>query len=664
MYKTIKDKVNSIISRVGKTKDITSILDKKINTLKSQSVNNYEKQAAYIKLMNSINQKGNESNYNNNGEIKSTDELLNDICSDLNTAQADRNRIKYYDNIKYLRKRIPILQRAIRIYVDNILSPDDITKSSLIYTSYNKTESVEHEELISKYTDIVQYTNLESNIDDILTNTLLEGDRFIEIVVNSEHFLHTINNSDIKPLYESRANFNEGDFKLASDFITIETVNNLKEIAKDIKSGKAKRMFTEEELPDEEEADEAISLNDLSIQIHNPRNVIVLHSNKMILGYLILSGRDLGNVGSKNSNYFDSMKTVINVSKDKKYKDEEEYSSYMIDLFYDYIKTYLTNIKNVEEIPNDLKLIITNIVKNREGINNLKVRYIPETNMQHFKIPDDDTFPYGASYLDNLLFILKLYLSRMISTVIYKIARTGKQLAVYVNVDNSRDMTKKINAVKRGLTKREVTSDAFDDIEVIPSIISTMENIYIPVQDGKRTIEIEPLEVGSFADRDDDDKSILRDILTGIDIPPTFLGVEEFNSTKATVSQEVPIFARSIVRLQKLFTGQFTELVKKIYIIVTPEDQIKDEYKNIIVTFMPPRGLMSEMMSGLYTQINTIVDNLKNIQIPEKSLERLKRQWLPEINWEEAAISEIEDEHKNKKGPDDGEEMNFDMGGM
>jgi hypothetical protein len=104
-----------------------------------------------------------------------------------------------------------------------------------------------------------------------------------------------------------------------------------------------------------------------------------------------------------------------------------------------------------------------------------------------------------------------------------------------------------------------------------------MEDFFIPVQDGKRLIEIEPIDIDTTTDNTEANKGLLKDILTGFEIPPSYLGIEEFNSTKATLSQESEVFARSIIRLQKIFTNHFTSLARKIYMLLHNTDATLDE---------------------------------------------------------------------------------------
>jgi len=287
---------------------------------------------------------------------------------------------------------------------------------------------------------------------------------------------------------------------------------------------------------------------------------------------------------------------------------------------------------------------LTTVLKARGNTrSDINIRYVPPDNIEHFKLNSKETYPYGESVFSTLEFILKLYLARIISSTIYRIARSGKHIVYYVNMDG-RDARNKIESVKRSVRKREITTDMLNTVDTIPSIVSTFEDFFIPVINGKRTVEIDNLDFGSYSDgREADDNSLLKAILTGVNIPPSYLGVEENVEAKATLTQESELFARSIIRYQKIFSKHITNLVRKIYMMVYGRDY-GEAYMNFRITFFEPRGLMVDMYRSVYDQIKAIYDNLTAMGVDP---DYIKRRYLPEIDWDSEDIDKITNSEKS-----------------
>ena len=69
------------------------------------------------------------------------------------------------------------------IFVDNILSPDDITKRSLqVLIDDEKQDDEKYIDVTKQYKDILKSLEIDEKADEIIFNTLLDGDRFVEII--------------------------------------------------------------------------------------------------------------------------------------------------------------------------------------------------------------------------------------------------------------------------------------------------------------------------------------------------------------------------------------------------------------------------------------------------------------------------------------------------
>jgi len=92
------------------------------------------------------------------------------------------SRLARYKTYSAIVSNIDYANRALSVLVDNILSPDDITKISLDVKPKQYLEDDETEESQIKYVKkVISNTLLEKHLDLIVRNTLEFGDFFCEI---------------------------------------------------------------------------------------------------------------------------------------------------------------------------------------------------------------------------------------------------------------------------------------------------------------------------------------------------------------------------------------------------------------------------------------------------------------------------------------------------
>lgn len=203
---SIFDQVKDIMSTIngGKERDLVgnSNLDSKIDSLSNLSTVDPNKRNSYFQLFR-------DTLYSN--KKVSNGDIIDSITKSLEGTYASQKRISMYDEIRSIFRQLPLLMRAVRIYVDNILSPDEITKFSLQVVSKTDDEDEDDEKyssIIDEYKNIIKSIKLEDMIDGLITNTLIEGDRFLEITTVKSDFIHTAKMSNIR-LNEEKFKFKD-----------------------------------------------------------------------------------------------------------------------------------------------------------------------------------------------------------------------------------------------------------------------------------------------------------------------------------------------------------------------------------------------------------------------------------------------------------------------
>lgn len=625
------NQVKSIMSGIkgNGTVDLLGNLGKQIDALTADDALDPNKRSSYISIMR-------DTLYANSNSKLNNDDVIRDISKSLDGAVVSQKRIKMYDEIIRIFRYIPILSRAVKIFVDNILSPDDITKVSLkVVANISTEDDKKYSGIIDEYNNIIKKSGIEDEISKLISNVLIEGERFVEISTMEREFKNSVDAYGIK-LQESPIATITTESDNTINLFAYETPNtNFSEDndgIEHIMEAKYKLIADEpsqELINQQHKGKSALSARKIRLTYHNPRNIVIIRQKQWIMGYL----------------YIDKMCQY----KNQVFQDEKPVGDALIDKLVRAVQIYLKDKTSVD-IPDDLKDSIANILKNNTNKQDMFIRFIPLENMQHFKIDSIEFDPYGESYFYNLLPILRMYISRLIASTIYRLARAGKHMLIDVDVSGTNDARNRIEEVKRQMKMREVTGADLESIDKVFSHISTFEDLYVPSKDGKRTVNIETFDMGGYADRSDEDTALLKNILTGIEIPPSLLGVEEFTSGRNTLTQESIVFARTIVRLQSLFTKSMTELIKKIYIIMHKSTQTIDpNYEDVIVSFPPPKLIQYSNKSQILQDAKNNIDLLTSLGVPENVA---KKMFLPDIDWDKMATDSFGEPDKEENQND------------
>ena len=620
----IKDTFSKLKSSIVGTK--TTTIDDKLDQA-VRDITSFKSQSGrlgYIELLKSLISK------QGNNIVNTTNLIQTNGGPPTPAMYGQARRLGRYKTYESIASHISYCFRALTVFTENILSPDDITKKSL---DIKPKSYIEEEQITESKTklvkEVIQQVKLEDNLDVIVKNTLLYGDFFVEIATS-------------KTALTTRAylveSVNSGGYTENVSVLNIQTEKDDLKILMDFSS------FIESESEKTSDNENQIDPDDIKLAFHEPRNVVRLQSDlfPVCFGYLIFPN--------------------ISLSQQCQLSDQA-----INDICLRILKNIEDKIPQTKELKgnNELVDIIKSMVKTSDfGIGKqLNIRFVPTDKLQHFKVPSVKYHPYGESIFDPVIFLAKVLISLQTALTIQRLARSTEKRKILVEVGLPRDARKMVEGIKEQFRKRKISLDSFGTVDTIPSMITTFEDVYIPQKDGKPFVDISTFTEGNVDVRNKvDELKFMRDsLIAALGIPPAFLSLEENVSTKATLSDENILFARAIIGHQKYLTKQIVDLIQKILQMVNPDEALT-LLDNVTITLPTPKSLQFELLSRRINETINLIESLERIGVPK---EYSKKKYLEDLDWGEIDNYQIGQDIDKKLGTEPKEEEDeFGMGGM
>ncbi len=548
-------------------------------------------------------------------------------------------RVQRYKAYQAIVSNINYCYRALQVMVDNILSPDDITKISLDVKAVEYLEDeIPTGAKIRYLKGIIESIKLEEKLDLIVRNTLMFGDFFCEI-------------GDTKTALTSRSILTEAEY---NSLIDSQFQSGSKERLL-IKEGKQQYRinidysgFTEafgdtvekKKSKKEKEKKERGELRNLELIFHEPHYVLALQSALFptCFGYLLFPPQEISGAKSIADETINSICVAILKNLERKIPQMREFRG-----------------------DDELRSIIKAMVNQADQNKALEIRYVSTDRMVHFMVPGTKYYPYGESMFDSSQYSAKVIIALETALAIQRLSRSTEKRKIAIEVGLPRDARKAIEQMKEEFRKRKVSLDSFGTVDTIPSMITTFEDVYIPQKDGKPFVDISTFTEGNVDTRSkvDEIKQMRDQLVAGYGVPPSFIGIEENLSNKSSLSEENILFARTIIRHQKYLSQQINDLLKKVLDIVNPDESLI-MLDSILVAFPMPKSLQYERESRYINELTNLIESLERIGIPK---EYTKRRYLPQLDWEEIKKYEIDEKVDKALDPtkDEGE-FGVDMG--
>jgi len=519
-------------------------------------------------------------------------------------AMGQGGRLLRYKTYESIVANINYCFRALNVIIDNVLSPDDITKISLDIKPKNFLEDEnETTPQVKQIREIISKIKLEEKLETVVKGALEFGDFFCEIADSKTALTSKAYLSEYVQTY-NRKNKNLEIFEATS----IEDKKNLK-IVMDYSP-----------LVEDSKKEHSIEKLDLHLLFYEPKRVVKLQSDlyPVCFGYLVFPLTTVAPQLMLQNQLVNNACAQILKSLQKK----------------------LPEMPSDQINQKDLKDIISAMIKETDFARAMNIRYVPPDKMQHFMVPSTKYYPYGESIFDPCQFTAKVLIALETALTIHRLNRSTEKRKIAIEIGLSRDARKAIESLKEEFRKRKVNLDSFGTVDTIPSMINTFEDVYIPQKDGKPFVDISTFNEGGVDIRGKTDElKFLRDqLVSSLGVPASFLNIEENLSNKSALSEENILFARTIIRHQKYLGHQVRELVQKVYKIVDP-DKYFEVLDNVLIGFAPPKSLQFERESRYMSDLANLVETLERIGIPR---EWSKKRYLSNIDWNEVKKYEID----------------------
>ncbi len=444
-------------------------------------------------------------------------------------------RMMRYRTYEAIVSNINYCFRALNVLVDNILSPDDITKVSLETSpkTFLEDEIKETESQILMVKEAIKQLKLEDNLDIIVKNTLKSGDFFAEIAdaqtaLTSKALLAESFEEAIKAGNKEVLTYKDNKFniKLIMDY------SSFNEPLKEETAGSPVE-FEPTPTPGKDK-DGRTPIGKLQLVFHDPLRVIKLQSDlyPLCFGYLIFP---------------------ITATQPSRLMADQVVNSMCSSI----LKSLEKRIPQVSELSDDteLKTIISSMIREGDETRAMSIRYVPPTRMQHFMVQSLKYYPYGESIFDSCQFTAKCLIALETALTIQRLSRSTEKRKISVELGLPRDARKMIENLKEEFRKRKVSLDSFGTVDTIPSMVTTFEDIYIPTKDGKAFVDVDSFSGGNVDIRSKvDELKFLRDsVVASLGVPPSFINIEENLSNKCLdLLTKIPLLSRRTTNIKDL----------------------------------------------------------------------------------------------------------------
>ena len=551
-----------------------------------------------------------------------TSDQLADKIAMINT---DVTKLVNYKNYDAIYKHVPECATALKIYRDNILSPDDYTKNIFNYEYTEATDEKLENQVKEKIEDIIQKYDLEKKTSDIIGDALLYGDSYYAILSLNDELTtmledpslknnilqesidmydtskteRIIDNNDIKELNESQMDafknfFNENKLDVKEDKYNnaiADIINNHFKIGSKLSLLQERAEYEYEKMQNSQVLTDIenfkskkknkkvdtkpLYLNGSALRRLSPENVIELKMDDIIYGYIYyeeneynnqsdpsVAGDYLGTVtGKSQSNVVSMSSTGATLPTPGSQVDIHNSQMAMRQIISDVFLNAVSKKINKEYVRHNKQF--------KDFIYSLvKQNYImtKEIKMTFFTPEEVVHFEVEPIY-KNITFFAKIYLAMLTNMIVINMGRGHDKRIFYVQTGLDDQFEAAVTNTIESIKSKEFRLSETDINTVLNLNAGALDDWFIPTNaSGEHPIEVDTL---SGMDIDIANNNFLdwlrKSMMNGMHIPANLIDAMSDIDYARTLSAQNANFVRSVISYQMKFQKYFTKFIQRLY---------------------------------------------------------------------------------------------------
>jgi len=409
----------------------------------------------------------------------------------------------------------------------------------------------------------------------------------------------------------------------------------------------------------------------------DPRRTVKLRSKDgFCYGYFYIENSAVAEFGRSNSvtNMGSSVlgQSRAQTSNILERRVKEAKSRIITDVFINQAKDKIDK-KFIEDHPEFREIIYSFLSDNYKEDELISISFIPSNYVVHFgEINKKDG--YGKSVFESVLFMSKLYLVSLISSIMQMLVFSQEQRIFYVETGLEGDMEASIQSFIKTLKGKEFKAKDLKDINVSMQHIGSFHDLFVPKADSEKPIEIESIPSRDVSINEEFLEYLKNIMVSGTGVPPELLSTTKEAEFAKTVTMRHGRMVRSIIKSQKEFARSYKRFLDLLYHneyidsdeksqkeMIAKQKELGSSVEEISSTvniydadylkieFPQPLTLMSGLISDQLRGVKDIAEFITNSHLGDgRDLEedpvkkraktefqrRIIKDYLPNIDWE------------------------------
>lgn len=298
------------------------------------------------------------------------------------------------------------------------------------------------------------------------------------------------------------------------------------------------------------------------VRAYQPQNVIKITDGNIVFGYLLIDMLDSNLNIMSNSNCSTFEKRFSDSLQAGKLTVAQKYIKVFAHTIYRKFKIDM-NPETIEKYSGFSDVLAALFIRAKNENKRFTVTYAYPNEVQHYK-PTTDM--YGVSILESVKLFARLYIGVLTNAFMSNAIRKSERLAYYIDVGGDDDPNNSTASVIRSIKQREAKFSNMNDITSTVAAAGEFHDFFIPTINGNRTIDIEPISLGTPREIDNEFIEFLKkSILAGTGVPKAYLGSLDEIDFARTLTMENGRFLRRVVRKQRIYEDPIGETFKEVY---------------------------------------------------------------------------------------------------